>query len=287
MSAHREEHIELCAARVLGSIDEADRLELERHLAGGCAECERALAELAQGLEPLAASAPPVAPRPALKAIVLERVRAEAAAAPRAGAQAGTRAEAPGAPIRPAPRRVIELPPRGRPAWPVWGMAVAAAVLAVSAVASWQATGRLRGELERTRERLAQAERDLAVERAWASLAASPGARVAELAPVSGGVALPRVRATYDPASRRAVIAFEGLVTPPGSDFELWAILPDGPKSLGVVRGDANGHAEVRVPDAGDPAALSAFALSVEREGGSADPRKPGGPVVLAGALKS
>jgi anti-sigma-K factor RskA len=95
------------------------------------------------------------------------------------------------------------------------------------------------------------------------------------------------VRATYDPASRRAVIAFEGLVTPAGSDFELWAILPDGPKSLGVVRADAGGRAEVRVADAGDPAALSAFALSLEHEGGSGDPRKPAGPVVLAGALKS
>ncbi|HKQ58188.1 MAG TPA: anti-sigma factor, partial [Candidatus Eisenbacteria bacterium] len=71
------------------------------------------------------------------------------------------------------------------------------------------------------------------------------------------------------------------------SDYELWAILPDGPKSLGVVRADATGRAEVRVPDAGDPAALAAFALSLEREGGSGDPRKPAGPVVMVGAIKS
>ena len=282
MSVHREEHLDLCAARVLGSIDEADRLELERHLAGGCAECERALAELGRGLEPLAASAPAVAPPPALRAAVLERVRAEAAATQRR--HAGARADDAD---RPPPRRVIGLPGRGRAAWPTWALAIAAAVLAVSAIASWRAAEQLRGELRGARERLARAELDLAAERAWAALAASPGARVAELAPVTGGVSLPRVRATYDPASRRAVIAFEGLVTPAGSDFELWAILPDGPKSLGVVRADASGRAEVRVADAGDPAALSAFALSLEREGGSGDPRQPGGPVVLAGALKS
>ena len=280
MIPHREEHLDLCAAQVLGSIDEADRLELERHLAGGCAECERALFELSGGLEALAASARGAMPGPALKARVMERVRAEAAASPRA----------PGVtplPVRPAPRRVIELPARPRPQWPAWAFAAAAVVLAASAVVSWQATSRLRQELEGARSRLARAEQDLAIERAWAAVTASPGVRVADLAPVSGGVSLPRVRATYDPASRRAVIAFEGLVTPAGSDFELWAILPDGPKSLGVVRGDAGGHAEVRVPDAGDPAALSAFALSLEHEGGSGNPRKPAGPVVLAGALKS
>ena len=281
MTAHRDEHLDLCAARVLGSIDEADRLDLERHLAGGCAVCERALFELSGGIVALAAGAPAARPSPALKAKVMERVRAEAAAAPRG------RADARPAAVPPAPRRVIELPHRPRAAWPVWGLAVAAVVLAVSATVSWQAADRLRGELEGARHRIALAERDLAIERAWASLAASPGARVAELAPVSGGVKLPRVRATYDPASRRAVIAFEDLVTPQGSDYELWAILPDGPKSLGVVRGDASGHAEVRVPDAGDPAALSAFALSLEHQGGSGDPRKPAGPVVLAGAIKS
>jgi anti-sigma-K factor RskA len=95
------------------------------------------------------------------------------------------------------------------------------------------------------------------------------------------------VRATYDPASRRAIVAFENLRTPAGSDFELWAIHTDGPRSLGVVRPDATGRAEVRVADAGDPAALAAFALSLEREGGSGDPRKPAGPVVLAGSVKS
>jgi anti-sigma-K factor RskA len=181
---------------------------------------------------------------------------------------------------------VIELPAPRRPAWPTWALAVAAAILAVSTVATWRTANTLRGELRGARERIAQAELDLAVERAWAAVAMSPGARVVDLAPLTGGVSLPHVRATYDPASRRAIVAFENLSTPAGSDFELWAILPDGPRSLGVVRPDASGRAEVRVPDAGDPAALAAFALSLEREGGSPDPRKPAGPVVLAGSVK-
>ena len=275
MIVHREEHLDLCAARVLGSIDEADRLELERHLADGCPECERILADLSEGAERLAATVPPVMPDPRVRAAVLERVRADG--------QATGPDEAPYV----APRRVIDLPRRERPAWPTWAMAAAAVLLAVSTIAAWRTADRLRDELRGARERIAQAEEDLAVERAWAAVAMSPGARVVDLAPLTGGVALPRVRATYDPASRRAIIAFESLTTPADSDFELWAILPDGPRSLGVVRPDANGRAEVRVADAGDPAALAAFALSLERAGGSSDKRKPQGPVVLAGAVKS
>jgi anti-sigma-K factor RskA len=299
--AHREEHLDLCAARVLGGIGEADRIDLEQHLVEGCPVCERAMAEMSQGLEGLAASIPEITPSPRLREVVLARVRAEAAASPRAGGRsAGGVSEAapstepgsarhaagPGVPPR-ARGRVIELPGRARAPWPTWGLAAAAVVLAVSAVAAWRAADVLRGELGEARARIAGVERELADERAWAAVATRPGARVIELAPQPGGVALPRVRATYDPASRRAVVAFDALVTPAGSDFELWALRPDGPHSLGVVRADASGHGEVRVPDAGDPAALSGFAVSLEREGGSRDPRKPSGPVVLAGALKS
>jgi len=285
VSAHREEHLDLCAARALGSIGEADRLELERHLAEGCPECERALLELSQGVERLAASAPPAVPSPSVRLRVLEQARAEAAASPR-GREAS--AVEPGrAGTVPAPRRVLEMPRRARPTWPAWAFATAAALLAVSTIALWRSGETLRGDLRAARERVAQAELDLAVERAWSAVATSPGARVVDLAPLQGGIPMPHVRATYDPASRRAIVAFDNLATPSGSDFELWAILPDGPKSLGVVRGDATGHAEVRVPDAGDPAALSAFAISLEKEGGSPDPRKPAGPVILAGAVKS
>src|SRR5262245_3246096 len=282
MSAHRDEHIDLCAARALGSIGEADRLELERHLADGCPECERALLEFSQGVERLAASAPAVTPSPRVRAKVLEMVRAEAAAAPRgqAAPQAAQPAPAP-------PRRVIELPRRERAPWAAWAFAAAAALLAVATIGLWRSGEVLRSELRTAREAVAKAELDLQLERAWSAVATSPGARVVDLAPLQGGIPMPHVRATYDPSTRRAIVAFDNLVTPSGSDFELWAILPDGPKSLGVVRGDATGHAEVRVPDAGDPSALSAFAISLEKEGGSPDPRKPAGPVILAGAVKS
>ena len=282
MTAHRDEHLDLCAARALGSIDEADRLELERHLADGCPECERALAEFGAGVERLAASAPPAMPGPGVKAAVLEQVRAEAA---RRDHPHADRAAAPSPSLHPKPAPVPL--PRRPPVALTWGFAAAAALLAVSTIATWRTAEQLRDELRGARERVARAEIELAAEREWASIATRPGARAVDMVPLTGGGTLPQVRVTYDPGSRRAIVAFESLAAPAGSDFELWAVLdPEGPRSLGVVRPDARGRAVVRVPDAGDPAALTAFALSLERAGGSTDPRKPGGPVVLVGSVK-
>ena len=282
MIPHRDEHLDLCAALVAGSIDEADRLELERHLTSGCAECERALAGFAEGAVLLAAAAPPVTPPASVRAAVLERVRAEAAGTPVGGSDA----RAPG--LAPSGRGVVlPMPAARRPAWPSWALAAAAAVLAVTTFVLWRQSEDLKTELAGVQGRITQTERELAEERAWAAVLANPANRVADFAPTPAAFQVPRVRATYDPKSRRAIVAFEGATPPGGKDYELWAILPDGPKSLGVVHADASGHAEVRVPDAGDPAALQAFAVSLEATGGSPDPRKPAGPVILVGAIKS
>jgi len=275
VSAHRDEHLDLCAALATGSIEETDRLELERHLAQGCAECERALREFSEATVALAATAPPAMPRPELRARVLEQARAE-----RPGAAPTARDGAPGT------RKVVRLPERRGTPWLSWTLAAAAAILAVATFSTWRASETLRTQLRAAQNHINRVERELAEERAWAAVATSPGVRVADLTPTPAGLTVPRVRATYDPASRRAIISFQGVTPPAGSDYELWAILPDGPKSLGVVHPDANGNAEVRVADAGAPEALAAFAVSLENQGGSPDPRKPAGPVVLVGAIK-
>ena len=78
MNAHREAHLELCAALVLGAIDEADRIELAAHRAAGCSECEREIVRLEQAASLLAVSAPAAAPPASLRARTLAAV-AEAA----------------------------------------------------------------------------------------------------------------------------------------------------------------------------------------------------------------
>jgi anti-sigma factor RsiW len=75
VSEHREEHLDLCAAYALGTLDEAGRRELEAHLAEGCPQCEAALADFGAATVLLAASSARVEPSPALKGKVMAAIR--------------------------------------------------------------------------------------------------------------------------------------------------------------------------------------------------------------------
>jgi anti-sigma-K factor RskA len=58
---------------------------------------------------------------------------------------------------------------------------------------------------------------------------------------------------------------------------------PDGVASLGLIKADAQGRATVRLENLGAQGTLGGFAISLEPEGGSPNPRAPSGPVVMAG----
>jgi anti-sigma-K factor RskA len=264
MRAHRDEHLELCAALALGSIDEADRLELEAHLAGGCATCERELAALSAGVVALAMSVPPVAPPATLRARVLDRLGAES---PRRSSRA----------IRLGGR------PPSRPA--IWAWGAAAALLAATTLVAWREVERLRARLASGERQIARLRESLEDEKRWGALLDSPTARLVDFAPTPDGARALRARAAYDPASGRALIVFESLTAPPGSDFELWAIRDAGPSSLGLIRPDAAGRAVLRLEGLQEPGAVQAFAVSLEGKGGSPDPRRPLGPVVMVGRV--
>jgi hypothetical protein len=77
MIAHRDDHLDMLAAQVAGCLDEADRFELEAHLASGCAVCAAERVRLEEGAALMAASAPARGPSPALRARIMERVRAD------------------------------------------------------------------------------------------------------------------------------------------------------------------------------------------------------------------
>src|SRR5215831_16471578 len=68
---HSERHEELVAALALGVPLEADRAELERHLAEGCERCEALLVDLREASTALAAGVPPVRPPAELKVQIL------------------------------------------------------------------------------------------------------------------------------------------------------------------------------------------------------------------------
>jgi anti-sigma-K factor RskA len=269
VSAHRDQHLELCAAFVLGCLDEADRLELEAHLRDGCSECEAEIARLSEALPALASVAPSAVPPAALRARVLEAVRAEASPLPERA-------------------KVLRLEPRRRRfSYATLAWAAAAVVLAVATVTVWRAYEELRATVGNKETELARLHTQLEEISRWAALLDSPDAKVVDLTLTPAGSALLRARATFDRASGRTIIVFENFTVPAGSDYELWAIRGAGPVSLGLIHPDIAGRAVVKLDRVDDPKAVQAFAVSLERTGGSPNPNAPQGPVVMVGKLGS
>ena len=79
MSTH-DDFRELIEAYAIGSLDATELAELEAHLAGGCADCVKALEEARWLVSQLAYLAPNAQPSDMLKGRLLQTVRAEAAA---------------------------------------------------------------------------------------------------------------------------------------------------------------------------------------------------------------
>jgi anti-sigma-K factor RskA len=264
VSAHREELLELCAGYVLGNLTEPERTTLEEHLKAGCPTCEAEIHRLGRGAWAFAAATPRLLEPSALRARVLGTVQADT----------GRRAP-------------IALPRRRRAPVMGWVAAVAAIVIAAFGVMEWRTASLLKRELAASREEISRLNQQIQSEQEWAAVATAPQTRVIELAPTPAGSPQLHARVTYDPTTRRALVAVSNFAAPPGKDYQLWAILKTGPSSLGLVRADSQGRAMLRLTDAGDPAALAAFAVSLEQEGGAPTTFAPAGPVVMVGKIGS
>lgn len=263
-------YLDLLPAYAAGALDAEERTALEAHLAAGCAACDRELAAWGRLVERLVDPVTPVAPSAATRARVLAAIRNEAG-----------------------------LPRRRQRRWrdsaaPFW--LAAAASLAAVLFAGWAAlgVGELRRELartaaagERTAARLALARSDLErahTEIAWVSAAlpivASPAARAIVLAglpaaPGAGGTAV------VDPHTLTAVFYAHALPHPgAGKTYELWYLTAGGAVAAGVFDVDARGDGALRVEDLPDPAAVEAWAVTVEPAGGVLQPT---GAMVLKG----
>jgi anti-sigma-K factor RskA len=270
---HRDEHLDLCAGYVLDVLDASDRAALESHLADGCPACRAEIERLSAGAWLMAAGTPRHRAPAAMKSRVMAAVQAT---------RSETRTALEPRPVDQGRRSFPKTMPRTmRLAW-----AGAAALLLASAIVVWRAVDDLNARLTATRSQVAALREQLEEERRWAALLEAPRARVVQLAPTPDGSPTLVARLIYDPATRRAVAVCEHLSPPTGKDYELWAISAAGPTSLGLLRADASGRAIVRLPDVGDPNALAAFAISLEREGGSPTPHAPAGPVVMVGKLE-
>ncbi|MEW6775725.1 MAG: anti-sigma factor [Bdellovibrionota bacterium] len=289
--SHRDEHLDLCAAEALGVLTPSERRELELHLAEGCLECERARREFAGGTTVLGASAPQVAPPPILKNRVLMAARAhrkeEKAQADRAEYARHKKKDEEPAPAWKLPARVRE--PRSFAG--TWGLAAAALILlAITMAFRFSREAALQVKLRE--ERIAELEGTLnetlvklGEEQRWTAVLASEGGRCGSFAPTPDNKLGVAGRYVYDPATKRAVIVLEKAGVPTDKDYELWAITPQGPASLGIAKAGADGVAVARIENVPDAASLKAFAVSLEASGGSPSKTAPAGPVVAVAGM--
>jgi anti-sigma-K factor RskA len=263
-------------AYALGALDRDELSAVEAHLAQGCPGCEGELAAWSGLVERMEGPAAPVVPSAAVRARVLAAV---------AGEPRGAR----------EPRRTPAAPRSLRPAvssrWPL-RLAAAASIAAVL-LAGWAAfriglvRGEVRAELARAaaeRARLAGglAETRGEIARVAASLeiAGSPATRailLAGLPPAPGAAGTTLV----DPRTRSALFYAHHLPDP-GADktYQLWYITDRGPISAGVFDVDVRGDGSLRVEGVADPAAVVAWAVTVEPAGGVPQPT---GEMVLKG----
>ncbi len=252
MTAH-EPFAEWSALAAVGALDGDEQRRFQAHLAAGCGECERGLAEMTTAAASLPLALPIAHPPAHVRDRLLARV-GEASGAARSD-------------------RVV----RGRPArrWR-WGAAVAvAAGLAALTWGIWDT----RAALERQRAAIARLEQELAGQRAVASLVSGTDTAVIALAG-SSQAARAEGFIVWSPGMRRGHMVVHYLpALPSGQQYQLWAFAADRPSPAGVFDVDALGHAAITISSELERPAR--FAVTIEPRGGL---RAPTGPIAMAGA---
>jgi len=250
---NHDQSLEQADLYALGALDGRELAEFEAHLAT-CAICTERLRETREALVTLPRSLPPVAPPPALRARIVERVAAE----PR---------------VTPAPAR--RRPERRRTRviwWAGWAGLAAAAALLLVVNAQLRAT---RQELQALQGRVATLQTVLAQREEALRFLSDPNVRYVSL----GGLKpTPEASAwlLWNPTSRQGLLLARGLpAAPPGKAYELWALAGSQPVPAGVFGVDERGRALFRLPQLPAGQTFDAFAVTLEPAGGVPQPTGP------------
>ena len=167
-----------------------------------------------------------------------------------------------------------------------WLAVAASLLLAIGMGASLVSTrGRLTaveaalGERERA---LAQTEQRLSEREATLNSLLEPGVQLFQL--TASGDPDPGIQLFWNQRQQRAIVhGYRLKPVPAGRAYQLWFIKDGQPVPSVTFKPEADGHAKVEqipVPEGGT---LSAAAITVEPEGGSAQPTSP---IVMVGSLQ-
>jgi anti-sigma-K factor RskA len=252
--SEHDQYRELIEGYAIGSLDEAERGQLEAHLASGCPACTAALAEARWLVTQLVYLAPAAEPSDMLRARLLQKVRAEGAKAPSAGGVGA------------------------KTAIPLWMWAGVAALLVLTAYSTWNVkrmgdqitvlNAQVR-EAVREREELQQ---ELTATKHEAVILTDPASRRFTIWP--NDKQMPRLEATWH--QKMGIYVTGWQVPMPGKNrvLQLWLISKSGkPMPSRTFWPDSKGKVDLMVDDPPEVMAeTKALAVTEEPMGGSPQP---------------
>ena len=258
---NHEPYDTLAATYAVGALDGQDRVDFERHLAGGCDVCEATLRESAETLAALARSRPPMIPPPAVKEELMRRIAATT-------------------PVRRGAARPRPL---------VWAVGTAAAVLAVAGLTGMYVASRYEAQLgvmaRESAALRAKLEREIDVLRKQADVYANatdllrdPQSQVVTLrglgpSPEATG------RVIWHPVRGGYVFVANLPAAPPGMAYEMWTIGDGAPQPAGLFQVDPSKRGAHRIEPVEGGKPVKVFAVTLEVETGVPQPQ---GQMVLA-----
>lgn len=289
-----EEYKELLAGYALGALEAAEARALEDHLA----TCETCRAELPAWLDTaavLAYAAPLTTPTPALRSRLLESVRAVKAESPLSVSSSSPRMSSPEKAATPtktlsAASNVIPLPHREqRPRLSVmqrYGALAAAlcfAAFLITLLVLWNRDRERQSEIARLAGELQTSQEQLRREQEKSGLLTAQDTSMVNL---KGTEMAPKAHARLAVnKSGSAMMVVEGLPqAPAGRDYQMWYIADGKPIPGGVFKPDAAGHVEMRAEIPAQARNATAFAVTLEPQGGTPAPT---GQKYLLGAASS
>jgi anti-sigma-K factor RskA len=236
---------ELAALFALGSLGEEEARDFKRHLEDGCVVCQGEVAQFQKVAVALSFGAPGVIPPENLRDSLMTRIGR-----------------------RPA---VVAIPRPSRSIQVGWALAACFALVSVASILMWRGA---QSEVEILQTRLAVASERASQLDQVAAVLRNPGARVITLkgqpeAPASQGSVY------WDVNGRRWVVEAVLPPAPSGKVYQLWFVTPEEKRSAGLLRTDTEGRAFNAIQVPGDLGQIQAAAITLEPEGGSAQPTMP------------
>jgi len=275
---------EKAALYALGALSQIEARAFENHLDEGCEVCRAELAGFDGVVGVLGLAAPTSNPPAELRSRLMATIASEprAAALPKQErAQAGRSQADLMPPVRAERRapRFSVLP---------WAVAAGVALMAVAGLISLRGTvTSTRQELASTREELAQMRVEIIhVNEALTATRAresqnlqvisflqQPGASHIFLA-TQPGIPPSRADVYLSSQEKRLLVSADLPPAPAGKVYQLWFLAP-GPKSAGLIPTDQSGHGFAQVSIPPEITTLKGTAITLEPEGGSAQPTMP------------